>query len=116
MRIGRARHGERETVFDWLAAVLAVVLAGIHVYLGVVADEQQFFIVAAFFVVGVLLFFTGYWRAILYLLAAVYVATLGVLWFLGGMEYREIGLLTGTISTAFLVLVVYLFVRESSAG
>mgnify|MGYP006896981066 CR=1 FL=1 len=100
-------------MFDWLAAVLAVVLAGIHVYLGVVADEQQFFIVAAFFVVGVLLFFTGYWRAILYLLAAVYVATLGVLWLLEGMAYREMGLLTGAVSVAFIGLAIYLFYEES---
>lgn len=67
------------------------------------------------FVVGILLFFTGFWRATVYLLAAVYVASLGVLWPLGGMEYERIGLLTGATSTAFLGLAVYLFVRESSA-
>ncbi|UPV76329.1 hypothetical protein M0R89_19390 (plasmid) [Halorussus limi] len=113
MGIGRAHHGERETVFDWLAALLAVVLAGIHIYLGAVGDEQRFFVVAGFFVVGVLFFFTGYWRAMVYLLAAVYVATLGVLWLLGGMQYREVGLLTGAVSLLFIGLVVYLFYEES---
>jgi hypothetical protein len=54
--IGRARHGERETVYDRLAALLAVVFAGIHVSLGVTGDEQQFLVVAGFFVVGVLFF------------------------------------------------------------
>ncbi|NEU58193.1 hypothetical protein [Halorussus sp. MSC15.2] len=115
MSIGRGTHGETETVFDWLVLLLAVALAGIHVYLGVVADERQFFVVAGVFVVGILLFFTEYWRATVYLLAAVYVATLGVLWLLGGTEYERVGLVTGAISTAFLGLAVYLFVRESGA-
>ncbi|WP_137286043.1 hypothetical protein [Halorussus salinisoli] len=79
MSLGRTRHGERETMYDWLVALLAVGLAGIHVYLGVTADEPQFLVVGGLFLVGVLFFFTGYWRAILYLLAAVYVGTLGVL-------------------------------------
>lgn len=113
MGIGRARHGERETVFDWLAALLAVALAAIHLYLGLVFDEQRFLIVAALFVLGVVFFFTGYWRAVVYLVAAVYVATLGVLWVLGGMAYREVGLLTGAVSLAFIGLVVYLFYEES---
>ena len=60
MSIGRAKHGERETVFDWLVALLALGLAGIHVYLGAAADEPQFYVVAALFVVGVAFFFTGY--------------------------------------------------------
>lgn len=52
----------------------------------------------------------------LYLLAAVYVATLGVLWLLGGMEYRNVGLLTGAVSVAFTGLAVCLYLRESGAA
>ncbi|NHN61507.1 MULTISPECIES: hypothetical protein [Halorussus] len=113
MSIGRATHGERETAFDWLAALLALGLAAIHAYLAATTDEPRFYVVAGLFVVGVLFFFTGYWRAMVYLVAAVYVATLGVLWLLGGMEYRSAGLLTGAMSVAFLGLSVYLFLRES---
>ncbi|WP_435181598.1 hypothetical protein [Halorussus sp. AFM4] len=116
MSIGRATHGGRETAFDWLVALLALALAGVHVYLAAAADEPRFYVVAGLFVVGVLFFFTGYWRAMLYLLAAVYVGTLGVLWLLGGMEYRSVGLLTGALSVAFLGLSVYLYLRESGAA
>lgn len=114
MSIGPARRGERETAFDWLVAALAVALAGIHVYLGVTADRPQFLVVGGLFVLGVVFFFTRYWRAVLYLLAAVYVATLGVLWVLGGMAYRNVGVVTGAISVVFLGLSVYLYVRKSS--
>lgn len=114
MGIGRAEHGESETVFDWLVVGLALLLAGIHVYLGVTTDEFQFVILGALFVLGALFFFTGYWRAVVYLLAAVYVGTLGVLWVLGGLQYREVGVVTAVVSVAFFGLAVYLFVRESS--
>ena len=111
MSLGHPDHDE--TVFDWLAVLLAVVLAGIHLSVAVSNDEQQFFIIAGMFVLGVLFFFTDYWRAVVYLLAALYVATLGVVWLLGGMEYRGIGLLTGVLSVTFIGLVIYLFFEES---
>lgn len=114
MSIGGASHGERETVCDWLVAGLALVLAGVHLYLGVTADEPQFLVVGGLFVLGVVFFFTRYWRAVVYLLASVYVLTLGVLWMLDGMEYHEVGVATGAVSVVFLGLSVYLYVRESS--
>jgi hypothetical protein len=114
MSLGSPDHGE--TVFDWLAVLLAVVLAGIHLYVAVSNDEQQFFIVAGMFVLGVLFFFTNYWRAVIYLLAALYVGILGVLWFLGGMQYWGVGLLTGVLSVTFIGLVIYLFFAESEVA
>lgn len=111
MSLGPPDHGE--TAFDWLAVLLAVALAAIHLYIAVSNGEQQFFIVAGMFVLGVLFFFTDYWRAVVYLLAALYVATLGVLWFLGGTQYWGIGLLTGVLSVTFIGLVIYLFFEES---
>lgn len=114
MSIGRASHGERETVFDWLVAALALALGGIHVYLGVAVDDPRFVVVGGLFVLGVLFFFTEYWRTVVYLLAAVYVATLGVLWVLGGMAYPEVGVATGALSVVFLGLMLYLFVRKSN--
>ena len=113
MSIGRTRHGGRETAFNWLAALLAILLGGIHLYLGVTGDEPQFLIVSALFFGGVVFFFTGFWRAVVYLLAALYVAMLGVLWLFEGMQYRQIGVLTGVVSTVFFLLVIYLFYEES---
>ena len=102
-----------ETVYDWLAVLLAVVLAGLHAYIGFSTGRSPFFVVAGLFVLGVLFFFTNYWRAVVYPLAAVYAATLGVLWVLGGMAYFALGAVTGVVSVAFIGLVVYLFFAES---
>lgn len=101
-----------ESGFDWLAVLLGVVLAGIHLYLGVVENEPPFLVVAIGFLGGVFLFLTRYWQPILYLLAALFVLVLGTVWLLGGMEYRTLGLVTGAISTAFILVVAYLFLRE----
>lgn len=113
MSIEPEQHGGEVTALDWLVAIAALALAGIHVYVGVTSGRRPFFVVAALFALGVLFFFSRYWRAVLYLLAAVYTATLGVLWVLGGMRYPEIGLLTGAVSVVFIGLAVYLFLRES---
>ena len=111
MSLGIPDRGE--TAFDWLAVVLAVALAGLHAYLGFTTNSEPFLVVAGMFVLGVLFFLTNYWRAVIYLLAAVYAATLGVLWVLGGMEHRTLGNLTGVVSVAFIGLVIYLFFEES---
>lgn len=111
--LGQDLHGGDVTVLDWLVALAALALAAIHVYLGSTTGRQPFFVVAGLFVLGVLFFFSQYWRAMVYLLAAVYTATLGVLWVLGGMEYAEVGILTGVISVAFISLTIYLFLQES---
>lgn len=103
----------RENALDLLAVLLAVVLAGLHAYVGFETGRAPFLVVAGLFVLGVLFFFTNYWRAVVYLLAAVYVATLGVLWMLGGMEFRNVGLATGVVSVAFIGLVVFLFAAQS---
>lgn len=113
MSLGGDLHGGDLTALDWLVALAALALGLVHGYLGVTTGRQQFFVVGGLFLVGVFFFFSPYWRAILYLLAAVYTATLGVLWVLGGTQYAEIGFLTGVISTVFIGLAVYLFFRES---
>lgn len=100
-----------ESRLDWLAVVLGVFLAGIHVYLGLTQDETPFVVVGVGFLVGVVVFLTGYWQPVLYLLGAIYALTLGVIWVLDGTEYETIGIVTGTLSTIFLALAVYLFFR-----
>ncbi|WP_276301634.1 hypothetical protein [Halorussus lipolyticus] len=101
-----------DSSLDWVAVALGVLLAGIHVYLGVTTDQSPFVVVGAGFLLGVVFFLTRYWRPVLYLLGVIYALVLGFIWLLNGMEYRTIGLVTGAISVAFLVLISYLFARE----
>lgn len=99
----------------------AVALAGVHLYLGAVAPfvadarAMQFLVVGVVLLVGPALYFTRYWRPVLYLLGATLALSLGVIWALGGMAYLGVGLLAGVAATAVLLLGVYLFVRAEPA-
>ncbi|WP_331235614.1 hypothetical protein [Natronorarus salvus] len=123
-----ARSGNSTTGPGWSAApiksaffLLALTLAGIHLYLGLLApfvpsqSAVQFVVIAIALLVGPLVSLTSYWRPVLYLLGSALAVYLGVIWLLAGMEYFAIGVLTGVVATAFVVLGVYLFVRESTA-
>lgn len=103
--------------FDRAFLLLAIALAGIHLYLGLFvggARAPQFVIIGSALLLGPFVFFTSYWRPLLYLLGSALAVYLGTLWVLGGMEYFLIGVLTGIIATSFVLLGFYLFVREQS--
>ncbi len=97
--------------------VLAVVVAVIHLYLGVLApfihdDATQFVVIGLALLVGPVVYLTPYWHPVFYLLGvglAIYLATL---WLLGGMQYPLFGAVVGAIMTVFSLLGLYLFVRE----
>ena len=102
--------------------VLTLVLAGIHLYLGVFAPElsgdrsTQFIFIGIAFLAGVIARATPLWRPILYLLAAAFGFYLNVLWILDDAELSTIGIATGGLTVVFSLLAIYLFVRvESSA-
>jgi len=97
---------------DWLVVAFGLALAGIHLSLGV-DGRTPFLVVGAGFLLGVGLFASRLWRPILYLVAVGYSLALGVVWLLGGAPRPVLGAATGAISTAFLALAVYRFVRES---
>lgn len=109
-------------VMNWAFLFLTLLLAGIHLYLGLAApfvrEEHavQFVVIALALLVGPVLYFTPYWRPVLYLLGAGFAVYLGAIWLLGGMEYLLLGVVTGVTATGFVLLAVYLFYREETAS
>ncbi len=109
----------RPDVFEWAFLSLALVLAAIHLYLGLFAafvpDERvsTFLVIGVVLLVGPLVYVTPYWHSLLYLLGAGLAVYLGVIWLLGGMKFVFVGALTGAVATAFALLALYLFVRET---
>lgn len=103
---------------EWGAVLLALALAVVHVYLGLTTDAgavptpTQSFVIAGILLVGVVLYFSAYWHPVFYLLAAVFVVYLGNIWVFTGLQHFALGALTGVIATAFVVVVLYLLVRE----
>lgn len=104
--------------YESLFLVLALGLAGIHLYLGlfapfVAADRAtQLLIIGVALLLGPVVFFTPYWRPLLYLLGATFAVNLGILWLLSGMEYFLYGVLTGIAAGGFVLLGFYLFWRD----
>ncbi|WP_323192570.1 hypothetical protein [Halostella sp. PRR32] len=107
-------------VLNWTHLLTAIILAGVHLALGIlvpsVSEEQatQFILIGLALLAWPVVYFTSYWRPILYLLGAGFAIYLGSIWFFGGMQRFVVGLLTGVIASVFVLLSVYLFVRESA--
>lgn len=103
-------------ILEGLFLVLALLLAGIHLYLGLVmrfpeGQAQLFVLIGLALLFGPVVFFTRFWESILYVLGAGFAIFLGVLWLLDGMVLLELGILTGLIATTFIILGLYLFLR-----
>ncbi|MFC4356484.1 hypothetical protein ACFO0N_00810 [Halobium salinum] len=100
------------TRLGWVAVGLALALALVNGYVAVLTAEAVFAVVALTFVVGVVVYATEYWRPVLYLLAAVHVGALGVVWVLDGFRFPLLGAATGALSLALFGVVLALFYRE----
>lgn len=110
----RRPGGARDlTARHWLAVALALALGTINVAVGWATGQSPFYVVGLTFFAGVALFVSPYWEPVLYLVAAVHVGALGVVWAAGGARFFELGVLTGLLSAGFFVAVLSLFVRES---
>lgn len=96
----------------WLLVALAVLTAGVHVVMGVLTDRTQFVILGVLFLAGLAVFFTRYFRPVLYLLGAIYVAALTAVWVLAGTPFFVVGFLDALVQVALFGLFLYLFVVE----
>ena len=116
----RLRTSAEPDIFNWAFLFLAVVLAGLHLYLGLFAafvpenSATQFVVIGFALLFGPVVYFTSYWRPLLYLLGVGFAMYLGVLWVLGGMEYYLFGILAGITATSFILLGLYLFLRDET--
>lgn len=97
---------------QWLAVVLALATAVVHIYLGATRGITPFLAVGVGFVAGVLVFLTRYWRRSFYLVAALFTVAQVVLWVTGGMRLFEIGVVDKVIQVALVVVVLVLYWNE----
>lgn len=122
--MGRAsRRASRHRLDRLERAYLAliVVLAAVHLYLGLLAPfvpadrTGSFALVGLSFVAGAVAYATRNWRPLFYLVGALFAAYLGTLWLFEGANLFRIGVATGVVGTAFTVLGLFLFARDASA-
>ncbi|MFP8958940.1 hypothetical protein ACLI4Y_19770 [Natrialbaceae archaeon A-CW3] len=102
---------------DWtpgyvLVVTLATLTAAIHGYIGLTTGETQFALLGLGLFAGVVVFFTVFWQPVLYLVGAVYVTTLLVIWVLSGMQFFALGVVDAVVQLALVVTFLSLFVLE----
>jgi len=97
------------TAPEWLAVLLAVVTALIHIYLGVTEGLTPFVLAGIGFLLGAVVFLTAYWRRWFYLVAALFAAVQIVLWIVAGMRFFQIGAADKVVQALFVVVVLYLY-------
>lgn len=102
---------------DWtltrtLVVMLGVLTSGIHAYVGVTTGDLQFILMGGGLLAGVIVFFTVFWRPVLYLIGIIYVTVLIVVWILNGMQFFAIGFADTIVQLALISLFFYLFAAE----
>lgn len=111
-------HEPERSLFEWIFVFLALVLAAVHLYLGVVAESvtavqsRQFVVVSGFFLAGLLLYASPYWRSPLYLVFVLFATSLGWIWLFGGLQHLAVGVPTALVTACFTLVCAYLFYTE----
>ena len=93
-----------------LVVTLALVTTGIHVYVGVLTGETHFFLMGVGLFAGVVLFFTTLWQPVFYLLGAIYVTMLLILWIFDGTPLFTLGIVDALVQLTLIVTFFYLLV------
>lgn len=88
--------------------VLAVVSALIHFALAAITGASVFALLAIGLLVGFVIFLTELWSPVLYLVGAVYVGVMTVIWLLEGMPEPLLGGVDKAIQAVLFVLFLYL--------
>lgn len=103
---------------EWTAARLALVLltvltAVLHFALATTTGDTTFAALAVGLLAGFVVFFTDLWQPVLYLVGAIYVGVMTVVWVLAGMPFLALAVVDKTIQVVLFGLFVYLLVVES---
>lgn len=107
----------RDTL-NWLAPLLALGLAALELYFGFATPVADNALATHSIGVGVILialvaiFFTEYWRPVLYIVLAIVGSYVGVVWLLRGVIFAPLRFLSGVTAIALFGLSTFLFYRE----
>jgi hypothetical protein len=95
--------------------LLAVLTAGFHFALATTTDNSTFAVLAVGLLAGFVVFFTDLWQPVLYLIGAVYVGVMTVVWVLAGMPLLVFAIVDKAVQALLFVLFIYLLVTEMQA-
>lgn len=92
--------------------LLTVLTAGFHFALATTTGDTSFAVLAVGLLAGFVVFFTDLWQPVLYLVGAIYVGIMTVVWGLAGMPFLTLAVVDKTIQLILFGLFIYLLVVE----
>jgi hypothetical protein len=95
--------------------VLSLVSAAIHLALSTTTGNHVFAVLALGLLAGFVVFFTNVWNPVLYLLGAIYISVMTVVWVLDGAPMLSLGIADKIVQTVLFGLFIYLLFEESGS-
>jgi hypothetical protein len=92
--------------------LLTLLSAGFHFALATTTDNSTFAVLAVGLLAGFVVFFTDLWQPVLYLVGAVYVGVMTVVWVLAGMPLLAFAIVDKAVQALLFALFIYLLVTE----
>jgi hypothetical protein len=96
--------------------VLSFVSAAIHLALATTTSNHVFAVLGLGLLAGFIVYFTNFWSAVLYLVGAIYISVMTIVWVLDGAPMLTLGLVDKVVQAGLFVLFVYLLFEESGTG
>lgn len=103
-------------VLDWLTIMFAVVLITVYLALWWLASHPNYFLIALIIFSWLIVYFTDFWQPILYLIMAIFIVILLILWVIDGLWDRPLAQAAIVLNVGFLLLVVYLYYYEEKVA
>jgi hypothetical protein len=92
--------------------VLSFVSAAIHLTLATTTGNHIFAVLALGLLAGFVVFFTNFWNPVLYLVGAIYISVMSIVWVLDGAPLLSLGIADKVVQAGLFVLFVYLLFEE----
>lgn len=93
--------------------VLSLVSAAIHLALATTTGNHVFAVLALGLLAGFVVFFTNLWDPVLYLVGAVYISVMTVVWVLDGAPLLSLGVADKVVQALLFVLFLYLLFEDA---
>jgi hypothetical protein len=91
---------------------LSLISSGTHLALATTTGNHIFAVLALGLLAGFVVFFTSLWSPVLYLVGAIYIGVMTIVWILDGMPILYLGLVDKAAQAGLFALFVYLLFED----
>ena len=103
---------QRQKLLDVVVILVALAMIAAYVYRGLTADRSIYLGFAAFLLIMFVAYFSSFWQPILYLIGVVVVVAFSTVLLIVGFWAGPLDFVALTLNGIFILLSIYLFVKE----